>query len=49
MRRMPVAEHGEVPETPVREDTYHSFMVFLKWGTVITALLTAFVIWLIAG
>lgn len=41
-----MAEHGE---TPVREDTYSTFMTFMKWGTGITIVITAFVIWLIAN
>ncbi|WP_448502430.1 aa3-type cytochrome c oxidase subunit IV [Sphingomonas sp.] len=40
---------AEPGETPLREDTYSRFMTYVKWGTGISAAVTAFVVWLIAS
>jgi hypothetical protein len=35
-------------DTRAHEQTYHGVMALLKWGTIVSIAIAAFVIWLIA-
>ncbi|WP_326523030.1 aa3-type cytochrome c oxidase subunit IV [Sphingomonas sp.] len=41
-----MADHGDMK---AHESTYNGVMALLKWGTIVGALLTLGVLWLIAG
>ena len=40
-----MADHGDLT---AHEGTYRGVMSFLKWGTIVSVLLAALVVWLIA-
>lgn len=40
-----MADDGNIA---AHENTYHGFMAMMKWGTVVCALIAAFVVFLIA-